>query len=93
MFLAANMIHSPPPPPTTHPHTTRMHGQNCIPLQAFLAASMKTDEELLEWFKERLVWTDPAVITNLLKAGLFIRAYEPQVPSPFPAVPGLRPPQ
>lgn len=46
---------------------------------AFLAASMKTDEELLEWFKERLVWTDPAVITNLLKAGLFIRAYEPQV--------------
>lgn len=47
--------------------------------QAFLAASMKTDEELKEWFRERLVWNDPAVVIDLLKSGLFIRAYEPQV--------------
>ena len=53
-------------------------------MQAFLAASMKTDEELVDWFKERLVWTDQAVVTDLLKAGLFIRAYEPQAISPRP---------
>lgn len=46
---------------------------------AFLAASMKTDEELVDWFKDRLVWNDPSVVVDLLKAGLFIRAYEPQV--------------
>lgn len=40
---------------------------------------MKTDEELKEWFRERLVWNDPAVVIDLLKSGLFIRAYEPQV--------------
>lgn len=47
--------------------------------QAFLAASMKADEELEQWFRDRLVWTDPAVVTDLLKSGLFVRAYEPQV--------------
>lgn len=40
---------------------------------------MKTDEELETWFRERLVWSDQSVVTDLLKSGLFIRAYEPQV--------------
>lgn len=40
---------------------------------------MKSDEELEKWFQERLVWSDPAVVVDLLKSGLFIRAYEPQV--------------
>lgn len=48
-------------------------------VQAFLAASLKTDEELFQWFKERLVWSDPDVVDGLVKNGLFIRAYAPQV--------------
>ena len=46
--------------------------------QAFLAASMRSDEELIRWFRERLVWNDPATVTDLLKNGLFVRLYEPQ---------------
>ena len=46
---------------------------------------MKSDEELIGWFRERLVWNDPAVVMDLLKNGLFVRLYTPQVvPSPFP---------
>lgn len=50
-----------------------------VVLQAFLAASMKSDEELIGWFRERLVWNDPAVVMDLLKNGLFVRLYTPQV--------------
>jgi hypothetical protein len=46
---------------------------------AFLAASMKNDADLLKWFRERLVWNDPAVVTDLLKSGLFVRLHEPQL--------------
>eukprot|EP00887_Chlorella_sp_A99_P005888 scaffold1.g5888.t1 len=48
---------------------------------AFLEASLKTDEELLKWFRERLVWSDPEVVNDLLKKGLFARIYEPQARS------------
>lgn len=48
-------------------------------LQAFLAASLKTDEELLGWFNERLVWNDQGVVTEMLKSGLFVRIFAPQV--------------
>lgn len=48
-------------------------------LQAFLAASLKTDDELLDWFNERLVWNDQAVVTEMLKNGLFVRIFAPQV--------------
>ena len=50
-----------------------------LQLQAFLAASLKNDQELLGWFNERLVWNDPAVVTELLKNGLFVRIFAPQV--------------
>ena len=50
--------------------------------QAFLAASMRSDEELIRWFRERLVWNDPATVTDLLKNGLFVRLYEPQARTP-----------
>lgn len=50
-----------------------------VQLQAFLAASLKNDEELLGWFNERLVWNDPAVVTEMLKNGLFVRIFAPQV--------------
>lgn len=29
--------------------------------------------------RQRLVWDDPAVVNDLLKKGLFMRIYEPQV--------------
>ena len=47
--------------------------------QAFMAASLKSDEELVDWFRQRLVWDDPAVVVDLLKRGLFSRIYTPQV--------------
>jgi hypothetical protein len=47
--------------------------------QAFLAASLKTDAELLKWFRERLIWNEPETVVDLLKQGLFVRLYEPQV--------------
>ena len=45
---------------------------------AFLEASLKSDAELLAWFRARLVWQDPEVVNDLLKKGLFTRLYEPQ---------------
>jgi hypothetical protein len=50
--------------------------------QAFLAASLKTDAELLKWFRDRLVWNEPETVVDLLKNGLFVRLYEPQVRMP-----------
>ena len=44
-----------------------------------MAASLKSDEELVDWFRQRLVWDDPAVVVDLLKRGLFSRIYTPQV--------------
>lgn len=32
--------------------------------------------------RQRLVWSDPAVVNDLLKKGLFARIYEPQVSWP-----------
>ncbi|BDA46538.1 Glycosyltransferase-like KOBITO 1 [Coccomyxa sp. Obi] len=46
---------------------------------AFLAASLKTDAELLKWFRDRLVWNEPETVVDLLKNGLFVRLYEPQI--------------
>ncbi len=50
-----------------------------LSVQAFLAASLKTDAELLKWFRDRLVWNEPETVVDLLKNGLFVRLYEPQV--------------
>ena len=46
---------------------------------AFLEASLRTDEKLMEWFKERLVWDDTNLVLDLLKQGLFVRLYAPQI--------------
>ena len=56
----------------SHQHMMRL-------LQAFLEASMKSEDELMRWFRDRLVWSDPGVVTELLKSGLFVRMYTPQV--------------
>jgi hypothetical protein len=46
---------------------------------AFLEASLKTDEKLMDFFKERLVWEDRETNVKLLTKGLFARLYEPQL--------------
>ena len=48
-------------------------------VQAFLEASMKSDAELLQWFNDRLVWNSPTVVNELLRNGLFVREFAPQV--------------
>lgn len=58
-----------------------------FPPQAFLAASLKSDEELWAWFRERLIWDNPAVVKDLLRNGLFYRIYTPQVCRPAPGRP------
>ena len=40
---------------------------------------MKSDAELLQWFNDRLVWNSPTVVNDLLRNGLFIREFAPQV--------------
>ena len=42
---------------------------------------MKTDGELLQWFNDRLVWNSPTVVNELLRNGLFVREFAPQVSS------------
>jgi hypothetical protein len=46
---------------------------------AFIAASLKDDAALLQWYRERLVWEDGAAVADLLQKGLFVRLYAPQV--------------
>ena len=58
--------------------------------QAFMAASLKSDEELVAWFRQRLVWDDPAVVQDLLKRGLFSRIYTPQVTAAYVATGGWK---
>lgn len=62
---------------------TEADAQRCFILpfdrMAFLAASLKTDDELMEWFRERLVWSDAPAVKQLVKSGLFYRIYTPQV--------------
>lgn len=62
---------------------TEEDSQRCFILPfdriAFLEASLKTDRELMAFFKQRLVWEDPSVVVDLLKKGVFTRLYEPQL--------------
>jgi Glycosyl transferase family 2 len=46
---------------------------------AFLEASLKTDDKLMDFFKERLVWEDNESVVKLVRKGLFARLYEPQL--------------
>lgn len=47
--------------------------------QAFIEASLRSDEELMEFFRERLVWDNQKDVDELLNIGLFGRLYEPQL--------------
>ena len=47
--------------------------------QAFLEASLRTDDELMEFFMDRLVWDNEEEVDDLLTLGLFGRLFEPQL--------------
>jgi hypothetical protein len=42
-------------------------------------ASLRTDEELMEFFMDRLVWDNEKEVGDLLTLGLFGRLFEPQL--------------
>ncbi|KAK8483047.1 hypothetical protein V6N11_039393 [Hibiscus sabdariffa] len=52
---------------------------------AFLIASTATEEEMLRWYRDHVVWNDTALNLKLLKWGVFTRIY-----SPMAIIQGLR---
>ncbi|KAF7152993.1 hypothetical protein RHSIM_Rhsim01G0123200 [Rhododendron simsii] len=46
-------------------------------LQAFIIASTATEEEMLTWYREHVVWTDKTINNKLLKKGILTRIYAP----------------
>ncbi|KAF9664638.1 hypothetical protein SADUNF_Sadunf16G0039100 [Salix dunnii] len=46
---------------------------------AFIIASTATEEEMLLWYRERIVWTDKALNLKLLRKGILTRIYTPMV--------------
>ncbi|XP_027350150.1 glycosyltransferase-like At2g41451 [Abrus precatorius] len=46
---------------------------------AFIIASTATEEEMLQWYRERIVWTDKALNMKLMRKGILTRIYAPMV--------------
>ncbi|CAL1385734.1 unnamed protein product [Linum trigynum] len=46
---------------------------------AFIIASTATDEEMLRWYREHVVWTDKNLILKLQKKGILTRIYSPML--------------
>ncbi|GLT71016.1 hypothetical protein SLA2020_430610 [Shorea laevis] len=46
---------------------------------AFIIASTATEEEMLRWYRERIVWTDKELNVKLLRKGILTRIYAPTV--------------
>ncbi|CAH8265604.1 unnamed protein product [Arabidopsis lyrata] len=46
---------------------------------AFIIASTSTSEEMLQWYRERVVWTDDNLILKLVRKGILTRIYAPMV--------------
>ncbi|CAF1935921.1 unnamed protein product [Brassica oleracea var. botrytis] len=46
---------------------------------AFIIASTATEEEMLSWYREHVVWGDKEVKTKLLRKGILTRIYSPMV--------------
>ncbi|KAG5565093.1 hypothetical protein RHGRI_001100 [Rhododendron griersonianum] len=44
---------------------------------AFIIASTATEEEMLTWYREHVVWTDKTINNKLLKKGILTRIYAP----------------
>ncbi|KAJ8646280.1 hypothetical protein MRB53_008028 [Persea americana] len=55
--------------------------KRCIMLEfdraAFIIASTATEEEMLHWYREHVVWTDKELNMKLLRRGILTRIYEP----------------
>ncbi|GFP92430.1 glycosyltransferase-like kobito 1 [Phtheirospermum japonicum] len=52
---------------------------------AFIIASTATEDEMLTWYRERVVWTDKTLNLKLLRKGILTRIY-----APMTIVQGLR---
>ncbi|KAJ9184911.1 hypothetical protein P3X46_004596 [Hevea brasiliensis] len=46
---------------------------------AFIIASTATEEEMLHWYRERVVWTDKSLNIKLMRKGILTRIYAPMV--------------
>ncbi|GMH27028.1 hypothetical protein Nepgr_028871 [Nepenthes gracilis] len=46
---------------------------------AFIIASTATEEEMLNWYREHIVWGDKALNLKLLRKGILTRIYAPMV--------------
>ncbi|XP_058749920.1 glycosyltransferase-like At2g41451 [Vicia villosa] len=46
---------------------------------AFIIASTATEEEMLQWYREHIVWTDKALKMKLIRKGILSRIYAPMV--------------
>ncbi|XP_030493701.2 glycosyltransferase-like At2g41451 [Cannabis sativa] len=46
---------------------------------AFIIASTATDDEMLRWYRERIVWTDKELNIKLTRKGILTRIYAPMV--------------
>ncbi|CAI9102891.1 OLC1v1001258C1 [Oldenlandia corymbosa var. corymbosa] len=46
---------------------------------AFIIASTATEEEMLNWYNEHVVWTDKTLNLKLLRKGILTRIYAPMV--------------
>ncbi|XVE95864.1 hypothetical protein REPUB_Repub02eG0171000 [Reevesia pubescens] len=60
---------------------TREDVKRCFMLEfdraAFIIASTATEEEMLRWYHERVVWTDKALNLKFLRKGILTRIYAP----------------
>ncbi|KAL5134784.1 Glycosyltransferase-like KOBITO 1 [Glycine soja] len=46
---------------------------------AFIIASTATEDEMLQWYRERVVWTDKALNMKLMRRGILARIYAPMI--------------
>ncbi|RDX67470.1 Glycosyltransferase-like KOBITO 1 [Mucuna pruriens] len=46
---------------------------------AFIIASTATEEEMLQWYRERIVWTDKSLNMKLMRKGILTRIYAPMI--------------
>ncbi|CAN8279731.1 unnamed protein product [Cochlearia groenlandica] len=62
---------------------TKVDVKRCFMLEfdraAFIIASTASSEEMLQWYREQVVWTDEKLKLKLLKKGILTRIYAPMV--------------
>ncbi|PWA92792.1 glycosyltransferase family 92 [Artemisia annua] len=62
---------------------TKEEVKRCFMLEfdraAFIIASTATEEEMLNWYREHVVWTDKDLIKKLMRKGILTRIHAPMV--------------